>query len=316
MFAALVSLACSPGAEPTSEISLEAIESPVIFRGDETTAYRDPAVLYHDGIFHLFFTWVRMDADGNHYWVVAKSRSHDLVHWSDPKALTPKDRNLNFASPGNVIRYEGEWLFCAQTYPTPSGEKHGNEDCRVWILPSTDLENWGDPRLLRVKGPDTPAAEMGRLIDPFLIEDKDETGKWWCLFDDNAANMSFSYDLETWDYVGRVEAGENVCVLIDGDDYLMFHSPENGIGMKRSPDMKNWRDLGELITLGQRQWDWARGRITAGYVMDLRADPRVGKYLIFFHGSGPEDERTMFSTHASLGLAWSEDLESWSWPGK
>ena len=31
---------------------------------------------------------------------------------------------------------------------------------------------------------------MGRIIDPYLVADKDEPGKWWC-FDDNAANMSF-----------------------------------------------------------------------------------------------------------------------------
>ena len=96
----------------------------------------------------------------------------------------------------------------------------------------------------------------------------------------------------------------------------MFHSPENGIGMKRSRDMKNWTDSGGLITLGQEGWPWARGRLSAGFVLDLRDDQRVGKYLMFFHGSGPEDEKTMFSTHASLGLAWSEDLASWDWPGK
>ena len=48
-----------------------------------------------------------------------------------------------------------------------------------------------------------------------------EPGKWWYFFDANAANMSFSYDLETWTYVNRIPAGENVCILTaDRDDYL------------------------------------------------------------------------------------------------
>ena len=158
---------------------------------------------------------------------------------------------------------------------------------------------------------------MGRIIDPYLIEDKDEPGKWWCFFDDNAANMSFSYDLETWTYFNRIPAGENVCILTeDRDDYLMFHSPKNGIGMKRSSDLKNWEDTGALITLGQENWPWAQGRITAGFVLDLRKDPAIGKYLMFFHGTGPEDETVIFNTHACLGIAWSDDLATWDWPRK
>jgi len=154
------------------------------------------------------------------------------------------------------------------------------------------------------------------MIDPYLVEDKDEPGKWWCFFDTNAANMSWSHDLKTWTYFGRIEAGENVCVLVDGDEYLMFHSPRNGVGVKRSADLRSWRDAGDLITLGQASWPWARGRLSAGFVMDLRAEPEIGRYLMFFHGTGPEDERVIFHTHASLGLAWSDDLVVWDWPGK
>jgi hypothetical protein len=40
----------------------------------------------------------------------------------------------------------------------------------------------------------------------------------------------------------------------------------------------------------------------------------VGKYLLFFHGSGPKDERVIFDTHACIGIAWSDDLLEWHWP--
>ena len=63
------------------------------------------------------------------------------------------------------------------------------------------------------------------------------------------------------------------------------------------------------MALGSRT---AHSRLRA----DLKNDPRIGKYLLFFHGSGPEDERTMFDNFASIGLAWSDDLKNWNWPGK
>ena len=36
-------------------------------------------------------------------------------------------------------------------------------------------------------------------------------------------------------------------------------------------------------------------------------------YLMFFHGTGPEDERVCFDKNASVGLAWSRDLIRWEW---
>jgi len=316
----LLAASCSTTSLTQSKIDLSALKSPIIFRGNSTTAYRDPAAIYQNGVFRLFYTYVLTKENGKHYWAVAFSKSRDLIHWTKPKLITPLDQNLNFASPGNVIRFKNEWILCMQTYPTPNDEKYGNENCRVWITRSKDLENWSQPEMLMVKGPDVPVEKMGRLIDAYLIEDKDEPGKWWCFFDDNAANMSYSYDLKTWTYFNRIEAGENVCVLVDGDEYLMFHSPANGIGMKRSKDLKTWRDVGGSvtkhdtgpITLGQKTWPWAQGRLTAGFVLDLRDNLRVGKYLMFFHGEPPGG----FTKYASLGLAWSDDLVHWDWPAR
>ena len=76
-----------------------------------------------------------------------------------------------------------------------------------------------------------------------------------------------------------------------------------------------WTDEG-VITLGQKQWRWARGRITAAFVLDLRTNPTVGKALMFFHGSThPEtDPRGGFDNYASIGIAWSDDLKHWDWP--
>ena len=299
---------------------LDYLASPVLFKGDATTAYRDPAALYHAGTFYLFFTFVTTDVKGAVYMVTAMSQSTDLVSWTPPRALTPRDPAHNFSSPGNVVRVGDEWVLCLQTYPRPNGEKYGNGSSRLWIMRSFDLETWSDPELLRVKGPNVPDDQMGRMIDPFLLQERDasgrEAGKWWCFYKQNGVSASWSLDLQTWHYAGRAESGENVCVLPDPSrgGYVMFHSPENGIGIMHSNDLTQWETIG-FTTLGQTQWDWAQGRITAGFVLDLRHEPTVGKYLMFFHASGPENETTMFDTHASLGIAWSEDFLHWEWPG-
>ena len=48
-----------------------------------------------------------------------------------------------------------------------------------------------------------------------------------------------------------------------------------------------------------------------------RAVKGVGKYVMFFHGSGPwkEIEGDCYK-NCSIGIAWSDDLKEWTWPGK
>jgi hypothetical protein len=294
---------------------LEKLPSPILFRGDATTAYRDPAAVYQDGWFRLFFTLVRIETDQKPYLYTAWSKSRDLAHWSKPKIFTPRDQSLNYSSPGNIVRHGDEWVLCLQTYPRPNGEKYGNATSRLWTMRSRDLENWGPPELLRVKGPDVPEEKMGRMIDPFLVQSRDEPGTWWCFYKQNGVSMSWSKDLKNWTFAGHAKAGENACVILDGGEYVLFHSPGNGIGVKRSKDLREWREDG-LLTLGQKDWPWTQGRLTAGFVLDLRREPCVGKALMFFHGSDyPEnDPRGGFDNFASIGIAWSDDLKNWSWP--
>ncbi len=301
-------------------IRLNRLKSPVLFLGNEHTAYRDPAVLYQNGKFFLFMTLVEIEPDGFIYMYIAATKSKDLMHWSPLTKLTPRDQNLNYSSPGNVIRFHDEWLLCIQTYPRPGYTikqmpGYGNKDARLFILRSKDLENWSEPELLKVKGPDVAVDDMGRMIDPYLLEDKDEPGKYWCFFKQNGVSMSYTRDFINWTYSGHTESGENVCVLTDNNDYILFHSPPNGIGIKRSKDLKTWYNWGDLITLGQAGWPWAKGRITAGAVIRLSNNPKA-RYLMFFHGSGPlKETEGDFDKNASVGMAWSNDLINWEWPG-
>ena len=299
-------------------VDFSKIKSPIIFEGDYKFAYRDPAVVYHEGKFHLYFTLVERAADSGMNLFTAYSFSEDLVHWSFPQKLTPKDRNLNFSSPGNIIKYTNEWIMCLQTYPTPNNETWGNATSRIWIMRSTDLVHWREPELLKVKGDDVPIEKMGRMIDPYLLEDGSEPGKWWCYYKQNGVSMSYSYDLKKWTFSGSANSGENVTVLNKDGKYILFHSPENGIGIKKSTSPNEWGKDEALITLGQEQWVWAQRRLTAATVIDLTNNPNIGKYVMFFHGSSVAGAKPKYNAHnnASLGIAWSSDLENWEWPGK
>ena len=288
------------------------IKSSVILTGSNSTAYRDPAVYFDGERFYLFGTYVECQ-EGGPYLTVVESISTDLINWSKPREITVRDRSCNFSSPGNVIRADdGYYYLCVQSYCRENGEKYGNERSRVFTMRSTDLINWDAPRLMRVKG-DIPEEEMGRMIDPFLIKDIADDKKWWCLYKQNGVSASYSYDLENWTYSGRTESGENVCAIRRDDGYLIFHSPPNGIAVLKTNDMQSFEPYGSLITLGQDGWEWAKGRITAGFVLDLKKEPSVGKYIMFFHGSGPEPETTMFDHNASIGIAWTDDDTMLDW---
>ena len=282
------------------------IPSSPILVGSETRAYRDPTAIYSDGIFHLYFTLVETEADGAVYMYLAESRSRDLASWSEPKKLTVRDPSKNYSSPGNIVKHNGEYVMCFQTYCRENGEKYGNARSRLYLSRSCDLERWSEPQLIRVKG-DIPEEDMGRMIDPYLLYDE-STGLWNCFYKQNGVSRSTSPDLLHWQPCGTADGGENACVIAKDGRFYLFHSPENGIGIKVSDDLVHWEIMSEPLTFGQSAWDWARGRITAGFVL-----PVEDGYLMFFHGTGPEDERIIFDTHACIGVAFSRDLIHWEW---
>ena len=110
------------------KINFSKLNSPIIFHGDQKYAYRDPAVVFHEGRFYLYFTLSETASDGGYFNMTAYSISDDLIHWTFPEIMTPRDRNLNYSSPGNIIRFEDKWFICLQTYPTPNREEFGTGD--------------------------------------------------------------------------------------------------------------------------------------------------------------------------------------------
>ncbi len=276
--------------------------------GNEHLAYRDPAVCFVDGRFHVFFTLVERHK-GRPCLCLATVTSRDLKRFSPVRRLTEYDPKLNYSSPGSIIKWGAEYVLCLQTYPRPKGEKYGDESARIFTMRTRDFESWSKPELLRVKGANVQENEMGRMIDPFLLIDKDDPGLVWCFYKQNGVSLSCSRDLVNWTFYGQAQAGENVCVLQKDGLYYMFHSPQNGIGVLKSKDLKNWENAAPTIFLKAHEADWSKGRITAGFVMSLA--PFHDKYLMFYHASGPGDESIDFDKNASLAIAVSDDILAW-----
>ena len=279
----------------------------ILFEGNDRTAYRDPACFHKDGTYYLFFT-VSEKENGYMYNQIAMSCSQDLTCWSEPRMLTPKDRNLNFCSPGNVVEHNGEYVLCFTSYPMPLPYEEqyiADETARLFIMRTRDFIHFSEPELLRAKG-DIPCEDMGRMIDPFILP---IDGRYYLFFKQNGVSLSHSDDLAHWQFDGHAEAGENACVIPYQNQYLLIHSPENGIAFSVSSDLHNWTECG-LTTLNQENWPWANERLTAGFAMAAPSGAAY-RYLLFFHGS----RKVYPETHgnATLALAFTDDFKSFAW---
>lgn len=276
----------------------------IIFEGNDRYAYRDPACTLVDGVYYLFFT-VSEKQNSYMYNYLAMSKSTDLKEWSKPRILTEKNLLANYTSPGNIIKKNGEYIICLCSYPLPepyADRWYANDDARLYTIRTKDFITFSQAELLNPKG-DIPPNKIGRMIDPFIVC---HNGYKLFFKQNGRIAMSESRDLKNWKYIGEAEGGENACVIKQGDEFILVHSPENGIGFKRSADMKKWEDM-HIVTLGQDKWEWAKGRITAGFIMEAPEDFRY-KYILFFHGS-----RDIFpETHgnATLAMAFTNDFKN------
>ena len=282
---------------------------PIIFKGSETIAYRDPTCIFVDNTYHLFFT-ISQKENGYMYNYVAHSESKDLIHFSTPILITEKDNTKNFCSPGNVIRADGEYLICVTSYPMPrrfSEMHYADETARLFFIKTKDFVTFSKPEKIHAKGID--CTDEGRMIDPYVLQVSEAPRRYLLFFKQNGVSISESNDLKHWTYLRHVDGGENACILQEGNQYHLIHSPQNGIGHKITEDFLTWTDLGVCLPKESQQ-DWANGRLTAAFAMKNENKDIPYQYLVFFHGSRKE---SIPETHgsASLALYYTHDFEEY-----
>ena len=278
---------------------------PIIFKGSEQNAYRDPACYYYNGEYHLFFT-VSEKENGYMYNRVGHAVSTDLISFSEPELITVKDCTQNYCSPGNVIKRDDEYLICVTSYPmrVPYFVRgYADESARLFFIKTKDFKTFSSPERIYPKGKEV--ANEGRMIDPYVLE---KDGEYLLFFKQNGVSVSKSDDLREWSFIGAVDGGENACVIEENGRYILIHSPENGIGIKESYDLKTWQDMG-VYTLEQNKWEFASGRLTAAFAMRTPTDSQY-QYIVFFHGSRADSSP---ETHgaASLAFAHTNDFKTY-----
>ena len=294
------------------DIDWSAVRNPVLDR-QPAVSVRDPAMVFHDGLFHCFHTAAERREHGYALFLDVAT-SADLAHWSPSRRLTTSP--LSFSSPGNAIRTGGRWVLCFQSYPIPPGELYGSEESRLWLAESDDLVTWTDPRCIVEQGCRADWAGSVRQIDPYLVA---HDGRFWCFYKTRGClGVLASDDLRHWveaspsrpvlgpDQTPDGATVENPCIVPDGDEFVMFFAPcrtGRGVGVARSTDLLDWRDVRYLDF---PPLPWAPGGPTAAMVLDMR--DRLGRWLMAFHGERPGPHA------AAMGLAWSEDLETWQCP--
>lgn len=280
----------------------------IILKGNNVFAYRDPACYYKDGVFYLFYT-VAVKEDGYLYEYVGMSESRDLINWGNQRILTPKNLEENYCSPGNVIKYNDEFRICFSSYPIKDTYEKcwcGDENARLYIMRTKDFITFSKPEPIMVKE-GVELKDMGRMIDPFILEDRIEEGKYWIFYKQDGINISYSYDMENWTYFGKIDGGENVCVVDTDDGYLMLHSPETGFGIKVSDNLTDWIDKSTIFAK-KTDWEWADGRITAAFAMKAPENIKH-KYIMFFHGS-KKDAIPETHGNASIAYLFTDDFET------
>lgn len=278
---------------------------PVIFMGNEEIAYRDPACYYFDSKYHLFFTYSEKE-NGYIYNRVGHSVSEDLISFSKPELITLRDCSQNYCSPGNIIKYDGEYWICVSSYPmrVPYKERiYADETARLFFIKTKDFKSFSCPERIYPKG--NQNTNEGRMIDPYIFE---KEGEFLLFFKQNGVSLSRSTDMKTWEFIGHTDGGENVCVIEDSGRYLLIHSPQNGIGIKESYDLTTWKDVG-VYTLQQNQWEFAGGRLTAAFAMKANADCPY-KYIVFFHGSRADSFPEVHGA-ASLAFSYTNDFKTY-----
>jgi hypothetical protein len=300
-------------------IQLSTISNPVISRGANEAA-RDMAIFYEGGTLYCFYSSVTEDQQ-RYQWCLEVAETTDCVNWSPPRRLTTSE--LNFSSPGNIIRHQNEYVMCVQSYPSKGGVGCGSEAARLWLMRSKDLVSWDEPKPMRPEGCQANWTESHRQIDPYIVEFE---GRFWCFSKTSGQfGLLVSEDLEAWEEaspdapaLGQSDTPggakiENPCAVRIDTGFAMFFSrcgEPRKIGVAYSENLLHWHDA-HLLDFPELSWG-PRG-VSAATVLDLRTD--LGVWLMAFHGELERvDGAAGLSWGAAIGLAWSKDLEHWSVP--
>jgi len=273
----------------------------------DTIDLRDPAVLVHDGLAYLYFTYYDPKAVT---WHVGMATTEDFISYGSIKLISPE----GYASPGNVIASPFGWTICYQQYR--------QFPHYLVMAHSQDLIKWSQPEYIFNTGKDNKWNIDKRVIDPYFVEDR---GRIYCYYigstrwgkpsGHNLIGVAAADDWKTFkdltptqpaigvDYPWEEPDGnENNCVIRRGREWFMLYSAgllHQQIAAAVSDDLIHWRKLGlcDVPT-----YEASVGCFGAPFLIEGLGAP--DKYYMIYQGKDA-NERISFI------LLESDDLMHW-----
>ncbi len=196
---------------PPSWTATPPLVSPLAREGDTPYSIKDPTLVEHDGVWHMFCT-VRSEVRSHQIEHVA---SESLTDWSGATRTLLTCVDGYFCAPqAFYFRPHGLWYLLYQTHV--EGRRLGLQPAYSTTADIGDAASWSAPRLLY---PDDALPTVERWID------------FWVICDDQRAHLFFtSLDGHMWRASTDIEAfpdgfGDAECVIADAcDEWRLFEA--------------------------------------------------------------------------------------------
>ncbi|MEI8288688.1 MAG: glycoside hydrolase N-terminal domain-containing protein [Verrucomicrobiota bacterium] len=293
----------------SGNLNLKSLRNPVWTAKDNL---RDPSVLKTPDGYRIFYSRYSNGAWNNPTnWAIASVFTKDFVHFENDRNISPK----GFASPGDVVFWQGRWLLPCQSYPA--------SPVRLCFSESRDLSNWSAPKFFLEEAAALPWNTARRVIDPTFVEDGEtlhcffvgsgfrtnESGK---NIRGNLMGHAITRDpkLEKWQIltpnaplIGFSESApdgvENTMIFRTGDHWTMIYSEglqDQHLALASSPDLVSWKLEGPIEIPRQK---WMSRKFGAPFVW------RDGSQWLMILMGTDDQERTTFGLLTSLdGRNW------------
>lgn len=286
-------------------MDLKQLTNPVWERSDNL---RDPSIYKTEDGYHLFYSrYSNKDWERPENWSIGYTFTKDFIHYEKDRDISAK----GFASPGDLIEWNGKYILPYQSYPeTPT---------MLCYSESEDLISWSEPVFFLEEARYLPWNQAERVIDPAFVVDGNRLHCFFVGTDrihyESATNLvghayTDDLDLKEWTIttvgsplIGASETApdgaENITIFRKQDEWVMIYSEgliEQHLAYAVSQDLIHWEQKGKIDVEVQ---NWLTVRYGAPFVWKEEK-----KWMMILMG---EDKYN----HTTFGLLSSEDGINW-----
>lgn len=286
-------------------LNLKHIKNPILRRSDNL---RDPSVYRTEMGYYLFYSrFSNKDWEKEENWSVACVFTRDFIRYEMDTDITPK----GFASPGDLIFWNGRYILPLQSYPL--------KPTMLCYIESKDLVIWSKPKFFLEEVLDLPWNLGKRAIDPTFVVDGDTLHCYFVGSDDKNYSghsnfighaVTIDNSLKKWEIQSKKEpligcsehapdGVENVAIFKNSVEWIMIYSEglrKQHLAYAKSKDLYHWTLMGSIDIPHQK---WVSKKYGAPYVW------KEDKQWIMILMGQDDDDTTSFGLLTSQdGIMW------------